>query len=150
MGRRGKRGNVNYSNPWATTSSPGDAVAIEYGRDAWRPMPTPSQPQQIGVFGAVLLNQFPAYYNQPQLLQGVEGFDSSWYTPNVNGAAGLSSNFQHTQSPSNISGAQRNAGKPGGPLGPLSSRRLSARVAAAQVRQSGLQATEWAQGLTGG
>jgi hypothetical protein len=114
---------------------------------AWKPFPTLGPaPLQIGVYGDSLLNTFPAYYNQPQLHQGVEGLQSDWYTPTVSTLP----TFMQTQRPNNVQGGQRWAGKPGGPLGPLSSRKLSARVAAAQVRQSGLSATEWAQGLTGG
>lgn len=126
-----------------------DPVAAVLGPVAWKPLPTLGPaPLQIGVYGEPLLNQFPAYYNQPQLHQGVEGLSSCWDTPSA-GAQGLT-NFQHTQSPSNVNGGQRYGGKPGGPTGPLSARKMAARVAAAQVRQSGLAATQWAQGLTGG
>jgi hypothetical protein len=148
MRRRGKTGAVEYQNPWAVqTTAQGDPVAAQYGEDRWRPLPTLGpEPLQIGVFGATLLTQFPSYYDQPQLHQGVEGLSSDWFTPSVSSTL----TFQQTQRPTNIAGGQRFAGKPGAPIGPLSARALAARVSAAQVRQSGLAATQWAQGLTGG
>lgn len=145
----GRRGSVEYQNPWAINATPRTNVAppAEYGVDQWRPLPTQGPaPLQIGVYGAVRISQFPGYYNQPQLHQGVEGERSCWYTPTVSTLP----TFEQTQRPTNIPGGQRYGANPGAPLGPLSSRKLAARVAAAQVRQSGLQATQWAQGLTGG
>jgi hypothetical protein len=155
----GRRGNVQYQNPWAAkTTRRGDPVAAEFGPlhaggnspggpIAWRPLPTAGpEPLQKGVYGDSLLNEFPAKYDQPQLHQGVEGLTSNWWTPTVSPLY----TFQQTQRPANVAGGQRFAGKPGGPLGPISSRALAARVAAAQVRQSGLQATDWAQSMTGG
>lgn len=149
MGRRAKRGQVEYQNPWAArTTRRGDPVAAEYGPiSGWKPFPTLGPPPlQIGVWGDAYLNQFPAYYNQPQLHCGVEFRRTNWDTPTVSSTP----TFEQTQRPTNIAGGQRYGGNAGGPLGPISSRRLAARVAAAQVRQSGLSATQWAQGLSGG
>lgn len=146
----GRRGSVAYENPWAVqTARKGnpDPVAAVLGPVSWKPLPTLGfAPLQIGVYGEPLLSQFPALYNQPQLHQGVEGLQSAWYTPSQS----PNPTFQQTQRPTNIAGGQRYGQNAGGPLGPLSAKKLAQRVASAQVRQSGLTAQQWATGLSGG
>lgn len=114
--------------------------------EGWKPLPTMGPaPLQIGVFAGQLLNQYPAYYTQPQLHQGVEGLRSNWFVP----TRGVVPDFMATAYPQNVPGGQRMGSTYTGPLGPISSRRMQSRVVAAQVRQSGLQAMQWAQGLSG-
>src|ERR1700722_2109249 len=70
--QRGKQGNP-------------DPVAAEYGTvTGWRPLGHGQAVwEQIGVYGDAYLNQFPAYYNQPQLHSAVEWLWDAWYTPSV-------------------------------------------------------------------
>lgn len=133
--QRGKRG-----------SEPGPTPAEDWGVDAWRSFPAVASPwQQVGQ-GAWWLNQLPAYYNQPQLHSGVEWQQSDWYTP----TRSVLPTFQQTQRPTNIAGGQRTGLSFSGLLGPLSARRMNARVTQSQVAQSGAGALSWAEQLTGG
>jgi hypothetical protein len=117
-----------------------------YGPTGWLPMPTQGPaPLQIGVYGDRLFNQFPARIDGVQLFQGVEGLNSTWQTPSTSARP----NFQQTTYPENVPGGQRFGQTYTGGLGPISSRQMQARVVAAQVRQSGLQAMQWAQSLNG-
>lgn len=108
---------------------------------------TPHPSQQIGRFDGQMLNQYPANIPGVQLHQGVEGLDSRWYVPTVsyqpNGALVTS-----TTRPTNITGGNRYGAMFSGPSGPISARANAARVSAAAVRQSGLAASQWAQGLS--
>jgi hypothetical protein len=133
--QRGKRGNP-------------DPTAAEYGPvHGWRPFGGGQHPsQQIGVYGDAYLNQFPAYYNQPQLHQGVEFLSSAWYTPTVSTLP----TFDQTQQPTNIAGGQRFGAPAGAPLGPLTAKGWRSRVTQAQVAQSGASALSWAANLTEG
>ena len=125
-----------------------DPVAAEYGPVAgWRPLPSGAAPwSQIGVYGDSLLNQFPAYYNQPQLHSGTEWLQSGWYTPSES----VLPNFMQTQQPANVAGGQRVGAVPGAPVGPISSRAYASRVLQAQIKQSGASALSWAANLSEG
>lgn len=128
------------------TKKGSDPVASEYGIDRWQSFPAVPAPwQQIGK-GAPWLSQFPAYYNQPQLHSGVEWERSAWYTP----TRSVLPTFEQTQRPTNIAGGQRTGLSFSGLLGPLSARRMAARVKQSQVAQSGAGALSWASQLTGG
>lgn len=124
-----------------------DVAPSGWGDVSWRPLPTLGPaPLQIGVYGQQLLNQFPARYEGLQLDCGVNGLRSGYFTPTVS----VVPTFQQTAHPVNVPGGQRAGQTHTGPLGPLSARKLQQAVVAAQVRQSGLQAMQWAQGLQGG
>jgi hypothetical protein len=124
-----------------------DPVAAEFGPVHWRPLPSGAAPWgQIGVWGDSLLNQFPAYYNQPQLLQGVQDLQSGWYTPTVSTLP----TFDQTQRPTNVAGGQRYGANPGAPVGPLTAKGWRKRVTQASVAQSGASALSWAANLTEG
>lgn len=124
----------------------GDPVAAEYGpTPGWRPLPNTLAPwQQIGVYGNAIQSNFPSNYVQPQLLQGVEGLRSAYYTPTKSGQV----NFLLNQQQAYLPGYQRYGSQYSGPLGPISSKQLQQNVVTAQIRQSGLQALQWAQGLS--
>lgn len=116
------------------------------GTAGWRGLPTAGPaPLQIGVFDGNLLNQFPARWDGAQLHQGVEGLSSHWYTPTQS----VVPTFQQTQQPTNVAGGQRWGQTYTGPIGPISAQAMRARVATAQVRQSGLAAMQFAQNLRG-
>lgn len=122
-----------------------DPAQAEWAPDVWLPFPNvPSPWAQVGK-GAVWLSQFPAYYNQPQLHSGREWGSSRYYTP----ARSVLPDFQMTQRPTNIAGGQRTGQSYTGPVGPLSARKLFARVTQSQVAQSGTSALSWASQLTG-
>lgn len=135
--QRGKRGQevVNDGGPEA-----------RWAPDVWQAYPLVRAPwEQVG-HGAFWTNQFPAYYNQPQLRQGVEGLRSAYFVP----TRSVLPYFEQTQRPTNIAGGQRTGQSVTGLAGPLSSRSLFARVKSAQLAQSGATALSWAQQLTGG
>lgn len=116
--------------------------------NAWAPgYGTPNASQQIGNpgRGTVLLSQFPAMVVGVQRHQGREFGNSGWYYPALTSLPNGS--VTQTTKPNNVTGGQRYGSIFSGPLGPLSSKKLAANVNAAQVRQSGLAAMEWAQGL---
>ena len=58
--------------------------------------------------------------------------------------------FEQTQRPTNVAGAQLWGSQYSGPVGPISARKLFARVTQAQVTQSGASALSWASQLSGG
>ena len=124
-----------------------DPVAAEYGPAAWRPLPSGAAPwSQIGVYGDSLLNQFPGYYNEPQLHSAVEWLQSGWYTPSES----VLPNFMQTQQPTNVAGGQRTGATPGAPVGPITARGWAQRVMQSQVQQSGASALSWAANLSEG
>lgn len=125
-----------------------DPVAAEFGPIyGWRPFGHGQHASdQIGAWGDSLLNQFPAYYNQPQLHQGVEYRSTRWYTPTVS----VLPTFDQTQRPTNVAGGQRFGAPAGAPVGPLTSKGWRSRVTQAQIAQSGASALSWAANLTEG
>lgn len=115
------------------------------GTAGWRPLSWGQAPwEQIGAYDGSPLNQYPAHYDQPQLRQGVEGLRSNWQVPTVLPVL----SWQQTQNVANVPGAQRYGAPAGAPVGPLSAKAMRARVASAQVRQSGMASMSWAQGLS--
>lgn len=119
------------------------------GTTGWRPMPGMQNPSsQIGAFDGTLLNQYPAYIPGVQLFNGRMGNNPLWYTPTAFALPQGSTNLQTTTRPNNIVGSQRYGSQFSGPIGPLSARKNQANVVAAQVRQSGLSAVKWAEGLS--
>lgn len=137
--------------PWGILSGRkakpvGDPVPEEYGVDTWRGWPYGTAPQeQIGIYGAQLLSQYPAYYNQPQLHSGPEWLSSHWFTP----TAGTLPYWTQTTRPQNVPGGQRWGAPYSGPVGPISAQANQSRVAQAQLAQSGARALGWAQSLIG-
>jgi hypothetical protein len=113
----------------------------------WAPLPgAQGAHQQIGAFAGQMLNQYPANIPGVQLHSGREGNNPGWYYPSLTVIP--NGNLQQTQRPNNVNGGQRYGSLFSGPIGPLSARRMAANVAAQQVRQSGLTAMQWAQGLS--
>lgn len=107
---------------------------------------TPHAQQQIGRFAGTMLSQYPARIDGVQLHSGREWGCSSWYYPTVRPV--VNGSVQQTQQPAALPGAQRYGSRVQSAFGPISVRQMNANVAAAQVRQSGLQAMQWAQGLS--
>jgi hypothetical protein len=144
----GRRGSVAYQNPWAaqtTRRHDADVAQEEWGPVAWRGIPVPAAHEQIGLYGEAILSQVEGYYNQPQLHSGREWGQSCWFTPTVS----VVPTFQQTQKPYPI-GGQRYGQTFTGPIGPLNVKAMQQRIAAAQVRQSGLMAQSWAAALGSG
>lgn len=131
---------------------PRDVVQAEsrsfaFAGDSWRPLSFGQAPwEQIGVYGDRILTQYPAYYNEPQLKNGVSGLSSALYTPTISAVP----TFQQTQGPVNLPGAGKLGQTFTGPMGPLGVSAMKARVTQAQVRQGGSAALSWARSLTGG
>lgn len=116
------------------------------GTAGWRPLPGQQNPsQQIGMYAGSLLNQFPAYLPGVQRSSGVEFLSSRWYYPTT-GPVALGGLTQTTR-PNNIAGGQRYGSHFSGPIGPISAQANAAAVVAAQVKQSGLAALNWAKRL---
>lgn len=118
---------------------------VEWGPTGWRPMPVPSVPQQIGVYGDAILNQTPGIWPSTQLDCGVNGLRSTWVVLTASSVP----YWQQAQQEVNVPGAQRMAGKPSAGMGPIGARTLKEQVFRAQVAQSGLKAMSWAQALKG-
>jgi hypothetical protein len=93
------------------------------------------------------LSQFPARWEGVQLHNGVDGLRSAWFWP----VAVLPQNtlpvIRNTQRPVNVPGAQRFGSVYGGALGIIGTARMREAVTEAQIRQSGLQATDWGAAL---
>lgn len=137
--QRGKRGQE---------VAPQIGPEADWGADRWASFPDVYAPwQQVG-HGAYWLNQFPAYYNQPQLHSGTEWLAPGmyWFTP----TRSTLPYWEQTQRPANIAGGQRTGQSVTGLFGPLKQRAAKTRVTQAQVAQSGAGALSWAQQLTGG
>jgi hypothetical protein len=102
---------------------------------------------QIGAFAGQLLNQYPANIPGVQLDNGRQGagVGSRWYYPSL--TAIPNGSLQQTQRPNNVIGGQRYGSRYSGGIGPVTAKRNAAALTAAQVRQSGLAAMQWAQGL---
>lgn len=116
------------------------------GTAGWAPFPGyVPEAAQTGVYAGRLLNQFPANLPGVQLHSGREWGSSSWYYPAVvplpNGS------LQQTQAPVNLPSAQRYGSLFQGPIGPLDAQKNAALVVAAQIRQSGQSALQWAAAL---
>ncbi len=117
------------------------------GQAGWAAIAATLAPwQQIGAFAGNLLNQYPASVPGVQLHSGREWGCANYYYPQINYLPNGS--VQETQAPSNIAGAQRYGSQYSGGIGPVNAKRNAAAVTAAQIRQSGLQAMNWARGLS--
>lgn len=126
-----------------TPANPGARAGVTTG---WRGMPgVQNASSQIGLFDGQLLNQYPARVDGVQLHGGREWGSSHWYYPSLTPLP--NGNLQQTTHPNNITGGQRYGSIYSGQPGPLSVKANSAQLAAQQVRQSGLQAMQWAQNL---
>lgn len=80
---------------------------------------------------------------------GTEGLCAAWTVPATTmPQTTLGNSWAATQRASNHPGAQRVGGAPSGGLGPSNVRAMRGAVTAAQIRQSGLAAVQWAQSLT--
>lgn len=116
------------------------------GTAGWAPFPGyVDRAQQTGAYAGRLLNQFPANLPGVQLHSGREWGSSSWYYPAV--APIPNGSIQQTQQPVNLPSAQRYGSLFQGPIGPITAQRNAALVVAAQIRQSGQSALQWAAAL---
>lgn len=150
FGKPGRRANQAQGRPMVINSTvppvvppmgPGGYTA------GWAAIPATLAPwQQIGAYAGSMLNQFPANLPGPQLHSGREWGSTDWYTPTTSYVPNGS--VQLTQTPGQYAGAQRAGSIYGGPIGPLTANKYAAAVTAAQVRQSGLQAMNWALSLS--
>lgn len=148
--RANAAGTQRQDHPAALTST-GAAGLVPTGAAGytagWKPLPGSQGPwQQIGAFDGQMLSQYPARVDGAQLHSGREWGCSNWYYPSI--SAIPNGNLQQTTRPNNVNGGQRYGSLVGAPLGPISAKKNAARLTAAQVRQSGLQAMQWAQGLS--
>lgn len=116
------------------------------GTAGWAPFPGYVDPtRQTGAYSGRLLNQFPANIPGVQLHSGREWGSSNWFYPAV--APVPNGSIQQTQQPVNLPSAQRYGSLFQGPIGPLDAQKNAALVVAAQIRQSGQSALQWAAAL---
>lgn len=151
---KGRPGNTAVAMPSIAPAAevvlPANYGGIQ-GTAGWKAVPgsaSYSPVEQIGAYNGSLLNQYPAYIAGVQLHSGREWGNPHWYTPTAYALGPNETNLQTTTRPANIAGAQRYGSRFSGPIGPLSVKKNQANLRAAQVRQSGLSLTEWAQGLS--
>lgn len=79
---------------------------------------------------------------------GTEGLSAGWYLPPGMAGAGLGNAWSGTQRGASSPGAQLIGGAAGAGLGPANVRTMRGNITAAQIRQSGLAAVQWAQALS--
>lgn len=116
------------------------------GTAGWKAIPGyVPEAYQVGAYNGGLLSQYPANLPGVQRHCGVEFLHPGWYTPTVGFVANGGSS--QTTRPNNIAGAQRNGAAFSGSIGPINAQANAAAVVAAQVRQSGLAAMQFAQRL---
>lgn len=116
----------------------------------WAPAYGGSAPnEQIGAYSGTAVTQRAGYILEVQKVQGVEsvGTGTGWLQPptQIDGQGGLTS-LQGANTPG--AQLQSSGSAVAGGLGPITARRMRAAVAAAQIRQSGLAAYQWAQTLS--
>jgi hypothetical protein len=117
-----------------------------YGPTGWAPFAPLATPNvQKGAFGDRLLNQYPAIWPGLQRKNGRQGNNPGWVvlrTYAVNPE-------QASQFPANASQTQRYGNTYTGGMGPIAAQALAQRVADGQVRQSGVNAVNYAAALAG-
>lgn len=119
------------------------AALLEAG---WAPFGHGQSPvQQIGAYAGRMLNQYPAIIQGTQRHSVREFGNSRWFYP-VARPTPLG-NLSQTQQNAMVPGSQRYGSRFSGLLGPINSRQVTGAVVAQQIRQSGLQAMNWAAGL---
>lgn len=117
------------------------------GTAGWAAIPFTLAPwQQIGAYAGGLLNGYPANIPGVQLHSGREWGSSHYYYPQISYLPNGS--VQETAFPAQRPTAQRYGSTYTGPIGPVSAKQNAAAVTAAQIRQSGMQAYQWAKGLS--
>ncbi len=117
-----------------------------WGQVGWRAVPVTLPPQQVGAYGEAILTQRYGFWPGLQLRNGVMGLNPGWIALGRGGVP----YWQLSQTPSNAPGGQRMGSQAQiGSLGIIKSRQLRGRVTMAQIQQSGLQLTQWAQELQG-
>jgi hypothetical protein len=79
---------------------------------------------------------------------GTECMSAGWYTPPTSAGTGQGNSWQGTLRGGASAGAQLVGGSPAGSLGPSNVRAMRQEITAAQIRQSGLAAVQWAQSLS--
>lgn len=117
-----------------------------YGRTGWRsfdPQATPNV--QIGAYGDRWLNAYPGMSPEIQRESLRGGLNQNLLVASTSDLP----IWQQSQYPANAAQTQRHGSSITGTLGPISALSLQDRVAQGQVRQSGIQAVNWAQALAG-
>lgn len=100
---------------------------------------------QTGRFHGGQLTQLAGYVDERQKRQGVESVSSSWA---VHGQLNPSTGYLLTMRAGNPADVQRIIGGNNGGLGPITANQMRAAVTAAQIRQSGQSAVQWARSLS--
>lgn len=101
--------------------------------------------EQIGAYSAPMLTMRAGNIVERQKVQGVESLSSGWCIP---GRLSSATGYAITMRAGNAQEVQKIAGGSNGQLGLIGARVMRANVTAQSVRQSGLAAVQWAQGLT--
>lgn len=111
----------------------------------YRPVGVLAAHEQIGAFAGGPLTMVGGYVDEVQKRQGVESLSVGWYLP---ATLTSSTGYAITMRAGNPAEVQRIVGGNNGGLGPITARQMRAQVTAAQIRQSGLAAIQWAQSLS--
>jgi hypothetical protein len=111
----------------------------------YRGLPYLHASDQIGAFAGGQLTQRAGNVLEVQRKQGVEGLSAGWMVP---GARQATLSWLADQQRAGYTGPQRSLGGTNGGLGPITAKAMRARVTAAQVRQSGTAAVDWARSLS--
>lgn len=104
-----------------------------------------SADEQIGMFAGGPLTMVAGYVDEVQKRQGVESLSAGWFLP---AQLTSSTGYAITMRAGNAAEVQRIVGGNNGGIGPITARQMRAQVTAAQIRQSGLAAIQWAQQLS--
>lgn len=128
--------------PVLTVPAPGQAGGLVRG---WRGMGVIPASDQVGAYTGTAVTMRGGNVAEVQRRQGVEGLSASWYVPpQLATPTGALNNMVNA----GLIGNQRLTGGTSGGVGPITARKMRANVTAAQVRQSGLSAVQWAQSLS--
>lgn len=118
--------------------------SVAWGVVKWGGLQALAPWQQVGAWGEARLNADVANWPGLQRWNGVMGLNPGWIAA---GSQGIPY-WQLTTAVGNYPGAQRNASWSGiGTLGPITSRQATQNVTLAQLRQNGLQNTQFARDL---
>lgn len=159
MGIFGRRAPRGVAGSQYSAGSEGAPASVTTGVVHTAPLPTGpdgftrgyrglgvlSPDDQIGGWSGGPLTMVAGYTDEVQKRQGVESVDTGWYLP---AALTSSTGYAITMHTGNAAGVQRIIGGSNGQIGPITARQMRAQVTAAQIRQSGLAAVQWAQSLS--
>lgn len=146
-----RRPRAGTADPTVVATSPVGSVGAAAGAGpigytaGWAGLGTLHPSQYAGRFDGGQLTQLAGYVTEVQRRQGVEGIGTGWA---VHGQLNPATGYLLTMRAGNPADVQRIVGGNNGSLGPITANQMRAAVTAAQIRQSGLSAVQWARSLS--